>query len=79
MVVFFFRLLPKFSDFINFDDCIAKIASKSIKLYPVSFEERFEFNKKREYISTEKMRNSVNFIHDYAHSFSHSNRVIVCI
>ena len=30
--VFFFKLLPKFSGFINSDDCIGKITSKSIRL-----------------------------------------------
>ena len=32
--VFFFEILPKFSDFVNSDDWIGKITSKSIKLYP---------------------------------------------
>ena len=31
----FFKLVLKFSDFINSDDCIGKITSKSIRLYPV--------------------------------------------
>ena len=30
---FFFKLLPNFSAFINADDCIGKITSKSILLY----------------------------------------------
>ena len=32
---FFFKWLLKFSDFINSDNCIRKITSKSIILYPV--------------------------------------------
>ena len=32
---FFLEILPKFSDFINSDDWIGKIASKSIRLQPV--------------------------------------------
>ena len=32
---FFFKLLPKFNDFINSDDCIGTITSKSIRLQPV--------------------------------------------
>ena len=35
--VFFFKLLPKFSDLINPDDCIGKILSKSIRLTVFSF------------------------------------------
>ena len=32
---FFFKFLPKFTDFINSDDCIGKITSKSIRMNPV--------------------------------------------
>ena len=32
---FFFKLLPKFSCVINYDDCIGKITSKSLQPYPV--------------------------------------------
>ena len=31
----FFKLLPKFTDFINSDNCIEKITSKSIRTHPV--------------------------------------------
>ena len=31
----FVKLLPNFSDFINSDDCIRKISSKYIGIYPV--------------------------------------------
>ena len=34
-IIYDFKLLPKFSDLINFDDCIVNITSKSIRLYPV--------------------------------------------
>ena len=33
--IFFFKLLPKLSDFINSEDCIGKTKSKSIILYSV--------------------------------------------
>ena len=32
---FFFKLLQEFTDFINSDNCIGKIASKSIRIDPV--------------------------------------------
>ena len=35
---FFFELLLKFSDFVNFDNCIGKITSKYLKLNPVFVE-----------------------------------------
>ena len=47
-------------------DCIGKITSKSIRPYPVFIQNRFEVNKKG-IISNEKMRNSGNYIYDYAH------------
>ena len=40
---FFFKLLTKFIDFINYDDFIGKVTSKSIKLYPVFIKKIFEF------------------------------------
>ena len=55
----FFKLLPKFSDFINSVDCIGKITSKSIRLYTV-FNKKNGFNKIN-IISGEKIRNSDNF------------------
>ena len=33
--IFYVQLLPKFSDFVNSDDSIGKIISKSIRIYPV--------------------------------------------
>ena len=56
---FFFKIHPKFRDFINFDDCIRKITSKSIRLYTV-FNKKNGFNKIN-IISGEKIRNSDNF------------------
>ena len=38
--VFFFELLPKFSDFENYNDCIEKITLKSIRLHPVFIEKK---------------------------------------
>ena len=32
---FFFKLLPKFSYFIDYDDCMGKITYESIRLYTV--------------------------------------------
>ena len=54
--------LPKFSDFVNHDDCIGNITSDLS-------DQRLEVNKKLIF-STEKMKNSCNCIYDYAHSFS---------
>ena len=51
-------LLPKFSDFINSDDCMGKITSKSVRLYPV-FNQKKDINLiKIGIISSEKVRNS---------------------
>ena len=44
--VFFIKLLPNVSYFINSDDCIRKITSKSIWLYPGLFRKGFQFNLK---------------------------------
>ena len=62
-------MLPKFSDFLNSGYCIGKITSKSIRLQPVFIKKlRFEDDEKQIF-SREKMRNSGNYINDYAHSF----------
>ena len=61
-----------FSDFVNFDDCIRKITTKSIRLLPVYVQKRFEVNKKLSF-SSEKMRDSGYCIHDYRHSFFGKN------
>ena len=50
----------------NSDVFIESIASKSIRLYPVT--KYFNLMKKMN-ISIEKIRNSGNYIYDYAHSF----------
>ena len=54
---FFFRLLPKLSDFINSDDFMVKKIIKDLNLINKGI------------ISSEKMRNSGNYIYDYAHPF----------
>ena len=41
----FFKILPKFSEFVNSDDCIEKITSKSMRLQPVYIKRKFEVNK----------------------------------
>ena len=64
---FFFEPILKFSDFINSDDCIGKIAPKSIRLQPVCIKKKCEVNKKQ-IVSREKMRDSGNSIYDYAYS-----------
>ena len=64
----FYRLLPKFSDFINSDDCIEKITSKSIRLQPDFIFKILKLIKKL-IIFSEKMRNSSNCIYDCGHSF----------
>ena len=35
LLAVFLEILPKFCDFVNSDDCIGKITSKSIRLKPV--------------------------------------------
>ena len=63
------RILPKFNNFVNSDDCIGKITSKYIRLQPVFIQKtKIEVNKKQTF-SNEKMRNPGNCIYDYAHSF----------
>jgi len=59
---FFFKFLPKFSDFINSDDSIEKITSKSIRLYLILFKKIYDLIKKG-ISSGEKMRNSGNYIY----------------
>ena len=64
----FLKLFPKFSDFINSDDCIGKIISNLLEYIQFSFKIRFEVDKK--YIfSSEKMRNLGNYTYGYAYSF----------
>ena len=40
----FYEILPKFSDFINSDDCIGKITSKSMRLQPVFIQKILSFS-----------------------------------
>ena len=69
-LAFFFKLLPKFSYFINCDDCIGKITSKYIRQQPVfTKKKRFEVDEKMIFSSEKKTKNSGNCIYDYAHSF----------
>ena len=64
-------MLPKFSDFINPDDCIGIMTSKSIRLQPVFiFKKNVSYYKKN---IMKKIRNSGNCIYDYAHSFLGEN------
>ena len=66
---FVFKLLPKFKDLINSDDCIGKITLKSIRLYPV-FIKKKDLNLIRKGITCSgKMRNSGNYNYDYVHSY----------
>ena len=66
--VIFFKILPELSDFVNFDYCIGKTTSESIRLQAVFNKKKIEVNK-NQIFSCEKMRNSGNCIYDYAHSF----------
>ena len=67
--VFFFNLLPKFSDILNSDDFIGKITSR-IKIYQTRSSLKPDTNLlKKGIIFNEKMRNLDNYIYDYAHSF----------
>ena len=66
--IYFFELLPKFSNFVNSNDCIGKITLEYIRLYPVFIQKRFEINKKIRYFLLEKWVFQV-IISDYTHSF----------
>ena len=70
--VFCFKWLPKFSDFINCNDCIKQTKSKSIRLYPVFIQKRLWINRfslEKYIFSGKKKRNWGSYISDYAHSF----------
>ena len=43
---YIFKVLQKFSDFVNSDDCIEKLTSKYVRLYPVFIKRICEMNKK---------------------------------
>ena len=60
--LYFFKILPKFSYFVNSYDCIGKITPKSFRLYiqPFFIQKRFEVNKKH-FFSSETMRKSGNY------------------
>ena len=63
----FFQNASKFSDFVNFDDCIGKVTSNLTDYNQFSFKKRFEVNKEHIFCS-EKMKNSCNCIYNYVHS-----------
>ena len=65
---FFSNILPKFSDFVNSEDCIGKITLEFIRPQPVSIKKNI-WSFKKQIFSIEKMRNSGNCVYDYAHSF----------
>ena len=69
MQVFFLKLLPKFCDFVCSNDCIRKITSKSIRLYPVFILKNDLKVIKKGIIFCEKMRVLGYHIQDYTHSF----------
>jgi len=62
----FFELLPKLSDSKNYNDFIGKITSNSITLNPVFVQCKILSQKN---FSSDKMKNSGNYIYDYAYSF----------
>ena len=64
----FSDILSKVSDFVNSDYYIGKITSKSIRLQPV-FNLKKDLKLKITDFSCEKIRNSSNYIYNYAHSF----------
>ena len=63
----FLQNASKFSDFVNFDDCIGKVTSNLTDYNQFSFKKRFEVNKEHIFCS-EKMKNSCNCIYNYVHS-----------
>ena len=66
---FFFELLQKFNDFVNSDDCIGKITSKSISLYPIFIKKKDLKSIKNRFFLVKKLEIQV-IIYDYAYSFS---------
>ena len=67
-IAVFIAILPKFSDFVNSDDCMGKITSKSIRLQRVFSQKGFKV-KIKQIFSSEKMKNSGDCIYNFAHSF----------
>ena len=68
-IYFILKLLLKFSDFINFDDCIRKITLKYIRLSLFLSKKKNLNSIKKEIISSE-IKNVGNHNHNYAHSVS---------
>ena len=64
----FLEILSRFSDFVNSDDCIRK---NHIQIYQTttSFYEKKNLKYiKNKFYSSEKLKNSGNFIYEYAYS-----------
>ena len=57
----FLKLIPKFSDFVNYEVCIGKIISKSIRLKLLSIKIKDLKLIKNRFFSGEKMINSHDF------------------
>ena len=73
-----FQISKKFSDFVNSDDPIGKITSKSIRLHPVFIQKKILSLEKTDFFLVKKMRNSGICIYDYAHSFFGEDFLIQC-
>ena len=58
---FIFKLLSKLSDFINSDDWIGKITSKSVRLEPVFIRKKISKLIKKQIFACEKMMNLNDF------------------
>ena len=58
-----------FSHFANSDDCREKVTLKSIRLQLVFIQKKIWSSWRNRFFSGEKMRNSDNFIYDFAHPF----------
>ena len=65
----FFKILPKFSDFVNSDDCIEKKTHENLSDYNQFLLILFCMLIKKQIFYCEKMRNSGNSYSDYGHLF----------
>ena len=63
----FYQNTLKVQRFCKFYYCNRKISSKSIRLHPVFIQTKI--SKKTDFLSSDKMTNSGNCIHDYDHWF----------
>ena len=74
---FFSEILPKFSNLVNFDDCIEKIKSNLSDYNNFLLKNIFQVKKK--YYSSEKIRNSgKTCMYDYAHPLIQRRFLIQC-